>query len=136
MDAAFEVAVARQDGDDVEVVILDLLLDLRRCERTGITDADRAAKADQVETESLEIRRESGSLEIARYDTRARCERRLHVRLDREAALDRLFREKTSGDHDGRIRRVRAARDRGDDHRAVAHQKIARFVRDRGGRGR
>src|SRR6266508_6874609 len=36
MDAAFEVAVAREDGDDVQVVVLDLLLDLACRERTRV----------------------------------------------------------------------------------------------------
>ncbi len=39
MDAAFEVAVAREDRDDVEVALLHVRLDLRRRERAAVPDA-------------------------------------------------------------------------------------------------
>src|SRR6266850_2563035 len=133
MDAALEVAVPREDGDDVEVVIFDFLLDLGRRERTRVPDADRASKAHQVETQLLEIRREAGGFQVTRHDPRPRCERRFHMRLDRESLLDRLLREKARGDHYRRVRRVRATRDRRDDHGPVAYLKVAWLVSYSGG---
>src|SRR5712692_3481097 len=131
--AALEVTVAAQDRDDIQVVILDLLLDLGRGERSRVPDTYSATETYEVEAQLLEIRRESCGLEVARHDARARCERRLHVRLHREATFDRLLREKSRRDHHGRVRRVRAAGDRCDDHRAVAHLERARPVSDRRG---
>jgi hypothetical protein len=58
MDAALEVAIPRQDRDDVQVAILDLLLDLGRRQRTRVPDADRAPESHEEEAELLEIWRQ------------------------------------------------------------------------------
>ena len=54
VDAALEVAVAREHRDDREVLGLDDVGDLLR-QRAGVADAGRAAVADEVEAERLEV---------------------------------------------------------------------------------
>ncbi len=118
MDPTLEVAVARQDGGDDEVVGLDGLGD--RCvERPGVADAGRAAVAGQVEPERCQWRHEAGRLEVARDRLRPGSERGLDRRGDPEAARDRVAGEQAGSDHDGRVRRVGARRDGGDGHRAA-----------------
>ena len=58
MDAALEVAVAREDRRDDEAVLVDGLGD-RDVERSGVADARRAAVADDVEAERLEVGEEA-----------------------------------------------------------------------------
>ena len=60
MDATLEVAVAREDGRDDEAVLVDGLGD-RHVEWARVADAGRAAVADDVEAERLEIGEETGS---------------------------------------------------------------------------
>src|SRR5690606_15700990 len=57
----------------------------------------------------------------------------LHPGLDREALLDRVLREEARAEHHARVRGVRAARDRGDHHRAVAELELAAVELDGGG---
>ena len=64
VDPALEVAVARQDRGDDQVVLLDRRGD-RLVERPGVADAGRAAVAGQREPERLERRHQPGGLEIA-----------------------------------------------------------------------
>ena len=89
VDAALEVAVARQHGDDREVLVVDDLGDLVR-QRPGVADAGRAAVADEVEAERLERLDEPGALVVLGDDLRARRQRRLDPRLARQALLDRV----------------------------------------------
>src|SRR5258706_13692585 len=119
MDATLEVPVARKHGDDVEVALLDLLLDLWRRERTGAPYTHGASVAHQVIPEFLQVRREPGLIEIARHNARARRHRRLHARWHGQSTFNGLLREETRGDHHRRVRRVRARGDRRDDDRAV-----------------
>ena len=57
-------------------------------QRARVPDARRAAVADGVEAELLEVRREPGAVVVLGDDLRAGREARLHPRLAREAALD------------------------------------------------
>jgi hypothetical protein len=52
--ARLEVAIAGEDARDHEVVLADRVLDAR-VERTRVADAGRAAVADQVEAEAIEV---------------------------------------------------------------------------------
>ena len=54
VDARLEIAVARKHGRRDQIVIVDRLLDFRM-ERAGISDACRAAVADEIEPELVEI---------------------------------------------------------------------------------
>ena len=118
MDARLEVAVAGEDGADDELAVVHRLGDLGR-EWPRVADAGRAAVADGVEAERLEERRQARLVVVLGHDLGTRREARLHPRLAGEAALDRVLREQPGGDHDRRVGGVRAARDRGDDDRAV-----------------
>ena len=118
MDAGLEVPVAREDGAGDEVALGDRLRD-RLGQRAGVPDAGRAAVADRVEAERLEVRGQPGLLVVLGHDLRAGREARLHPRLAREAALDGLLGEQAGADHHGRVRGVRAGRDRRDHDGAV-----------------
>ena len=108
MDAALEVAVARQDRRDDQVVGLDGVGD-RRVERTGVADARRAAVAGEREAERLERRHQPGRLEVAGDGLRARSERGLDRRRDAQPARDGVPGEQPGPDHDRRVGGVRAA---------------------------
>ena len=118
MDARLEVAVAGEHRADDEVALGDRRRDLVG-ERARVADARRAAVADGVEAERVEVLLQPGLLVVVGHDLRARRERRLHPRLALQAALERVPREQAGGDHHLRVRRVRARRDRRDHDRAV-----------------
>ena len=67
--------------DDRQVLGVDDVGDLLR-QRAGVADAGRAAVADEVEAELLEVRDQAGALVVLHDDLRARGERRLDPRLD------------------------------------------------------
>src|SRR5439155_6339013 len=81
--------------------------------------ARRAAVADEVEAEPLEVGEEPRGVEVAGHDLRARREARLDPWPHAEPAGRRLAGEESRGEHDRRVRRVRAAGDRRDHDRAV-----------------
>src|SRR2546423_4903127 len=104
MDAALEVAVARQHRADAQIAIADLVRDLLG-ERSGVPDAGGAAVADEAEPELVQVLGEARLVEVLRHDLRARGEARLDPRLAPQAALDRLLRDEPRGEHHGRVRR-------------------------------
>ncbi len=116
MDASLEVPVARQDGDDVELLVVDRRADVVR-QRPGVADARRAPVPDEREPELLQVRRETRLIQVFGHHARARRQARLDPRLRLQPGLDRVLRQETRGHHDRWVRRVRAARDRGDDDR-------------------
>ena len=63
VDAAFEIAIAREHRGGDEIVVVDRLGILRR-QRAGIADAGGAAEADEIEAELVEILLQAGLLEI------------------------------------------------------------------------
>ena len=102
VDACLEIAIAGKHRRGDQIIFHHGILD-RRMQRTGIADARRAAVADEVETEFVEERLQTGLVQIIGDDARAGRERRLDGGIDRESALDGLFREQTGGQHDARI---------------------------------
>ena len=76
MDAALEVAVARQHAGDDEVALLDLLRDVVG-QRARVPDAGRAAVADQVEAQRRQRLDQVRALEVLGHDLRSRRERGL-----------------------------------------------------------
>ena len=118
LDAAFEVAVAGQHRTDDETALAHFGRDLVG-QRSAVADAGRAAVADEVEAERVEVRLQAGLRQVVGDDLRSGREARLHPRLARQPALDRLLRDQARADHHARIRGVRAARDRGDHDRPV-----------------
>src|SRR4029453_19203330 len=97
VDPRLEVPVAREDGADDEIALFDGRGDLGR-QRARVSDAGRAAVADGVEAELLEVRGQPGALVVLRHDLGAGRQARLHPRLALEAALRRLLREQAGGD--------------------------------------
>ena len=124
VDPALEVAVAAEHGDGDQVVAVDLFGD-RRGQGAGVADAGRAAVADQVEPELVEVRVEPGVAEIVGDDLGARGQAGLHPRFRLQPALDGLLRQDAGRDHHRGIRGVGAARDRGDHDRAVGDRRRA-----------
>ena len=119
MDAALEVAVARQDRDDRERLLLDLVR--HRCvERPRVADAGGAAVAGQREPQLGERLRQPGPIQVGGDGARAGGERRLDDRVDTQAARDGLPGKQPCAHHDARVGRVRARRDRRDHDGAVA----------------
>ena len=90
VDPALEVAVAGEDGDGDQVVFLDRLGDRGR-QRARVADAGRAAVADQVEAELVEVRVEPGVLEVVGDDLRAGSQAGLDPGLGLEPVLDGLL---------------------------------------------
>ena len=124
MHARFEISIAGKNRGRDQIVFVDRLLDLRM-ERAGVADAGRATVADEIESELIEIRLQSGLGEVIGDDARSRRERSLHRRIDRQSALDRFLREQTGGEHHARVTRVRATGDRRDQDAAVADLAFA-----------
>src|SRR5579862_9717237 len=123
MDPRLEVAVAREHGAGDEVALADRGRDLFR-QRPRVADARRAAVADRVEAELVEIAVEAGALVVLGDDPRARRKRRLHPGPPRDPGLDGLLRKQAGGDHHLWVRRVRARGDRGDHDRSVAELEL------------
>src|SRR5918995_6545303 len=98
MDPRLEVAVAREHGADDEVALGDRGRDLLS-ERPRVPDARRAAVADRVEAELLEVGSQAGAVVVLGHDLRAGCEAGLDPWLASEAALDRLLRKQPGADH-------------------------------------
>ena len=119
VDATLEVAVARQHGRGDDVVLVDRLGDDFR-QRTGVADAGRAAIADQIEADLVEILLQAGVGEVFADNLRARRQRGLHPRLRLQALGDGVARQQAGGDQHARVRGVGARRDGRDDDVAVA----------------
>ena len=131
LDTPLEVAVARQDRADNQVVVVDRGGDLIG-ERARVPDARGAAVADEVEAQLVEVLGEAGAIEVVRHDHRPRRKRRLHPGLRLEATLGGLARQQPGRDHDRWVRGVGAARDRRDHDPAVIEVELRRVVeRDR-----
>ena len=118
IDSALKITVAGEDRRGDEIPLLHGLGDMLR-EGPGVADAGRAAVADSLEAERVEIGGQPRLLEVVRDDPRSRREARLHPRLDGEPAGHRLPRHEPRGDHHARVARVGAAGDRGDHDSAM-----------------
>ena len=123
-DAALEVAVPRQHRRGDDAVGIDCGGYFRR-ERPGVPDARGAAEADEIEADLVEVGLQAGLVEIGGDNLRARRERGLDPGFARQTLLDRLLGHKSGGDQHARVRRIGAARDRGDDDVAVADVEVA-----------
>ena len=124
MNACLEVAVAREDSGGDKVVFDDGAFDLG-CERAGVADAGRAAVADDLEAELVEVRLEVGGLEVILHNAGAGSERGLHGGIDAEAAAGGFFCEEAGADHHAWVAGVCAAGDGSDQDRAVAKVEVA-----------
>src|SRR3546814_11012985 len=93
-------------------------------ERAGVSDAGRAAIADEIIADRIEMRLQPRLFEIVGDDLRPRSQAGLDPWLGFHAAFVRFFRDQSRGDHDAGVRRVGATGDRGDDDVAVADVMI------------
>ena len=73
IDPALEVAVARQHRRYMQVPFVDRGGD-GLGQRPGIADTGRAAVADQIEAEGVQVRLQAGGFQIVGHDLRARRE--------------------------------------------------------------
>ncbi len=131
MDAAVEVAVAREHGGGVEVALDDLLLDLR-IERARHAVAGGAGEGDDAEAQLLEFGQQAGIAQVELDGLRARRQRGLDPGLAHQAQPVGVARQQPGRDHVARVRGVGARGDGRDDHGAVGHQAggllLARLV--------
>ena len=123
MDARLEVAVADSTAAQTRSLFVIASFDLgrrgrRRCRCTSCSRSATTSKPSCSRYGSRPVLRQ-----VVGDDARAGRERGLDVRLDREALLDGLLREQAGGEQHARVRRVRARRDRGDQHVAVADRR-------------
>jgi len=98
MNAALEIAVSAQHGNGHEAVVLDGRADML-FERAAVADARRAAVANQLEAEFVEIFSQARGFEVIGDDFRTRRQAGLHPRLAVQAALDRFLRDQTGAQH-------------------------------------
>ena len=129
LNASLEVAVAAEHRADDQALFANDGRDFVR-QRTAVADAGRAAVPDQIESELIEIRREPGGVEVFRDDFRTRRQTALDPRFPRQSAFDGLLGDEARTDHHARIRSIRAARDRGNNDRAMIELRERR-VQDR-----
>ena len=124
VDAALEVAVARQHRGDDQVALA----------RSPWRSSSAAGRSCRCRSCSRSRRCGSRAVEVA-ASARPRCRYSVTTfepgasevftqGLRCEAPLDRLLRQQAGGEHHRRVRGVGAARDRGDDDRAV-RQRVA-----------
>ncbi len=134
MDAALEVAVARQDGRRDEAVLLDGVRD-RLGQRPRVADAGGAAVAHQVEAQLVEERGQAGAVEVAGHRPAAGGEARLDPGRRSQAPLDGLLGQQPRAHHHRRVGGVGAARDGRDRDRAGGQREAVAIGRDFHGGG-
>ena len=123
VNARLEVAVSRQHARPDDVVLGESLFELS-IQRARIADAGRATEPDELEAQAIEERLQARLGEVLAHDARAGRERGLHPGLDAEPAFDRLLRQETGRQHDGRVGGV-GARSDGGDHDVPVGQLVA-----------
>ena len=132
MDATFEITVARQHRAGHQITLTNRIADRHR-QWAGIADAGGATIADGVEAERIEVRRETGLVEVGGDHQRAGRQAGLDPRLDLEAELIGLLGEDASADHDRRIGSIGARSNRRDHYCTVLHFDVVAVDRNRGG---
>jgi hypothetical protein len=119
VDAALEVAVARQHRHHGEVVVADgrgHLLD----QRTGCPDAGHTAEPGQVEAERLQRLHQPGGPQVAHDDQGPGGQGGLDPGPAAKAAAGGVPGQQAGGDHHLGVGGIGAGGDGGDGHRAVA----------------
>ena len=127
-DATLEVAVARKHAGRDQPLVVDRLGDRRR-QRSGVADAGRAAEADEVEAQLVEVFLQAGLGEILGNNLRSGCQRGLDPGLRLQALGDRVAGQQAGGDQHARVGSVGAGGDGGDRHVAMAEIEIRAFDR-------
>ena len=124
MDARLKIAVAGKDGGGDDVILDDGLLH-GRGQRAGVADASGAAVTDEVEAEKVEEGLQAGFSQIIGDDAGTGGERGLDERMGLQSLFHGFFGEQTGGQHDGRIARVGATGDGGNQNVAVVNLAAA-----------
>ena len=133
VDAAFEVAVAREHRGHGQVV-LGNAAGHRLGQRAGVADAGGAAVADHVETQLLQIVEHACLAQVIGDHQRARPERGLHPGCRLEPLGDGVARQQAGTEHHRGVGGVGTGGDGRDHHRAVAQLVFAVLEADRGDR--
>ena len=119
MDAALEIAVARQDGNRRQAAGFDGLCH-RGGQRAGVSHAGHAAEARQLEAECVQRYLQAALRKIVGDHARTRRQRRLHPGTRLQPARNRIARKQAGADHHGWVGGVGATRYRRDDDVAVS----------------
>src|SRR5579872_1073222 len=127
MNAALEIAVSAQYRNRDEAVVFDCRADVF-FQRTAVADARRAAVADQLEAEFVEIFSQASGFEIISYDFRSWREAGFYPGLAVQATLDSLFCNQAGAKHQRRVRGICAAGNGGDNDRPVRKLKLVAIV--------
>ncbi len=90
MDAALEIAVARQHRRNGQVGLLNGFLD-RLQQRTGVANAGGAAVTDQIEAQGVEVLGQTRCVVIIGHHFGTGSQRAFHPRLAFQAFLDGFF---------------------------------------------
>ena len=118
MNSPFEVPVARQHAAAHQIAIANGVGDFL-FQGTRVADARRAAIADRVEAEGVEVVQQVCLLQVVGDHLGSRGKTGLDPGFRCQALRPGIPRQKARTDHDGRVRRVRAARNGGNEHGAV-----------------
>ena len=118
IDPPLEVAVARQHRDHGQVLGADDVGDLLG-QGTAVADAGRAAVADEVEAQLVEVFGQPGPFQVLGDHLGAGSQRGLDPRLDLQPLLDGVAGQQPGAEHHRRVGGVGAAGDRGDHDVAV-----------------
>ncbi|KAG1600965.1 hypothetical protein G6F46_013986 [Rhizopus delemar] len=123
MDAAIEVAVARQHSRGVQVTVDDFLLD-HGVQRAGHAVARGTGEGDPAEAQFFQVFRQARFVQVQLHGLRSGGQRTLHPRLARQTGAGGVARQQAGGDHVARIGGIGAAGDGRDDHCTIGHQAL------------
>ena len=123
VDPALEVAVAGNHGGPDQAIVLDRVHD-GVVQRAGVADAGRAAVADGVKADGVQVGGQAGFIQVLCHHLRTGRQRGFHPGLRPQPLGMRLARHQPGGDEDRRVGRVGAGCDRGDHDVAVGQLVI------------
>ena len=129
MNASLKVAIAAEDGNGDQIIVLDGRADGVR-ERTAVANAGGTPIAHKVKVQFLKIRCQPCGEQVIGHDFRTGRKAGLDPRLDVQAALDSFLRQQASAQHKRGVRCVGAAGDGGNDHGAARKVKRVAVVSD------
>ena len=119
MDTGFKISVSGEHAGGNQIVLEECFFDGGR-QGARVADAGGTTVAHEVKAQLIEVRLQTGGVEVIGNDAGTRRKRGFDGGIDGEAALDRLFGEKTCGQHDRGVGGVGAGGDGGDHHRSVS----------------
>ena len=123
MNAAVEVAVARQYGGGVQIAVYDFLLDFRvECAAHAI--AGGAGEGDDAEAEFFHFGQQTRFFQIDFRHFRAGGERGFDPRFAFQPEAVGIARQECCCDDVARVGSIGATGNRGDDDRAVGHEAV------------